>query len=1040
MILKSHDLNFSPVQQSIIEHNKGHLRIIACPGSGKTEVVSQRVAELIKNGVEPAKIVSFTFTRKAAEGLKLRIRKALETKCKEKSDFGDMYIGTIDSFCLHILKKLKPEFRSFEVLDDARGIAFIDRWFYKMGFKELQGDVGKWKTIKMFRDSAGKVMMERIDVSKISNKIFVKCFEEYKKTMREQRFFDFSTVVDTLLETLNDKDAMRHLGEEVKHVVFDEYQDVNKLQEELLEKLSEGADSVCVVGDDDQNIFQWRGSNVEYIIDFEKKYKKYGAVSKKLDINYRSTDGIVSTAENFITNNSTHIPKNMKPYDGQTRKFERGDIMYNHFDNDEQEFEFIFKNIQNLLGTDFTDKHGNKFALSYRDMAILVSSNEDAARIIKYLRVKKEIPCIADSGSSVFDRSLVKFAIDCICYVFGCPGYTTGDDVPELSDLLRRYSEIIPFGDLGKFEKGILEVKKRGDSIIDKGNSDWLPNLGLQEFYHRILNAMGAENMAFKKDDLYFLAVLSSAISDYEYVYQTLRAREVSGFKWFLSQYAESSYSDPTNNNLTLLDAVKVMTIWKAKGLEFPVVFVPTFVKKGKFPPSRSFVDAELYNGARYRGNDEDDRRSYYTAITRSQKYLFLSGAKHRRIFVSKKPSVREIYPHKFVDEMKNKFFSPMMFVKKPKSKNPPMIQDEGTLPTSYSDLSIYERCPYDYQLRHVMGFNAGVPAAFGYGTNIHNILNLIHSDYIQQKKVPSDDDIDNAFDRMFYLRFAPGMQNENMKKAGAKVVKNYVDSHKDEFERILDTEKRFEFVLGNALISGDIDLLKKVNAKGEVTEIEIIDFKTDKQREDGKYNLDYSEQVRFYAYATRMSLPYKPEKASIHHLDTQKKEEVDIGDDMLNETAKKIEKKVNGIVSENFDATPDETKCQGCDFRSICSHKGFDVGVNFKPSKSTKKDSSTRKDDDFTETETGNLPTKPSVISTNMKKKAENLARKNTTPNSDGTFQITSGSDSSKSYRVTDKRCECRGFRDYKWRHPDSIPTCSHLEATKIFKSKNNS
>ena len=121
--------------------------------------------------------------------------------------------------------------------------------------------------------------------------------------------------------------------------------------------------------------------------------------------------------------------------------------------------------------------------------------------------------------------------------------------------------------------------------------------------------------------------------------------------------------------------------------------------------------------------------------------------------------------------------------------------------------------------------------------------------------------------------------------------MKNYIDLHKKDFERILETEKRFEFVMGKALISGDIDLLKRVNEKGEITEVEIIDFKTDKQKNDGRYELDYSEQVRFYSHATRMSLGYRPEKALIHHLDTQEKDYVDISDGKLAETVLNIKK-----------------------------------------------------------------------------------------------------------------------------------------------------
>lgn len=1042
MILST-DLTLSDVQQRVVDHDKGHLRIVACPGSGKTEVVSRRVAELIKKGVSPSQIVAFTFTEKAAEGLKLRIRKRLEKTCSEKSDFGDMYIGTIDSFCLHMLKRLKPEYRSFEVLDSARRTAFIDRWYYRMGLRELQDadGIGKWATMRKFYESADRLMMERVDVSQISNDIFVKCYEEYLKKLKEERFFDFTSIIFSLLDLLkNDKAALKLLNDSVKHVIFDEYQDVNMLQEELLEFLSMGSDSICVVGDDDQNIFQWRGSNVDYIINFPKKYEKYGVTTEKLDINYRATDGLVETAGQFIQNNTFRVEKNMQAFEKQNRSFEKNDIVQHHFDTDQEEFDFIRENILNLLNTDFIDKHGETFALSYRDMAVTVSSNEDAARIIQYFE-ENDIKCIADSGSSVFAHPLVSFATDCICYVFSCPGYTTGNDVPVLPDLLDSYSSIVG-GDVKKFEQKLLEVKSRVDAIIAKDTKDWLPNLGLQEFFQRILSAMGAEEGLISDIDMYNLAVLSTAISDFEYVYQTLRVREVAGFKWFVMQFAETNYSDPRHDDPTLMDAVRVLTIWKAKGLEFPVVFVPSFVKKQSPRPRRYFVDDNLYDKIRYDGDVEDNRRSYYTAITRSQKYLFLTGARQRRIVVTKPPSIRAIQPHPFIDEMRNKRFSPLTFVKKPKSKHKSVVQSEGTFPTSYSELSIYDRCPYDYKLRHVMGFNAGVPMAFGYGTNLHNILNLIHTNYIQNKTIPSNEEIDKTFENMFYMRFAPGSQNDNMKKAGSKVVKNYVDIHKDDFGRILDTEKRFEFVMDKALISGDIDLLKKINDEGKVTEVEIIDFKSDKQKEDGEYDLDYSEQVRFYAYAARLSLGYKPEKALVHHLDTNKTDEVDISDEKLEETKISIGKKVDRIVSGNFDALPEKNKCEGCDFRPLCSHKDFEVGVNFKPVKSAKHDSSMRKDSDidFESESLKKEPLKPSVISATMLKSAQKIAIGKIKQLSGGSYQITSNSDPNKSYTVTDSRCQCMGYRNYFARNPGTIPTCSHIEGIKIFKKLNSS
>ena len=1030
----------SDVQKRVINHDHGHLRIVACPGSGKTEVVSRRVAELIKKGVLSKNIIAFTFTEKAAESLKLRIRKILEEQCPGRSDFGDMYIGTIDAFCLYTIKQLKPEYRSFEMLDSARRTAFVDRWYYRMGLGDMQtkNTLKKWDTIRMFCDSVDRLITEAVDVSQISDHTFVKCYENYVKKLEEEKFFDFISIIRTLLNLLQyDKDALHQLNASVKHVVFDEYQDVNKLQEDLLGFLSKGAESVCVVGDDDQNIFQWRGSNIKHIIDFPNKYVKHGVTTEKLDINYRATDGLVDIANKLIEHNNTRVSKDMKAFDGQNRTFEYGDIVYNHFDTDKNEFDFILQTIHNLKNTDFIDKNGKNYALSYHDMAVIVRTNEDAARIISFLK-QNDIPCIADSGSSVFDDPIVSLTTDCICYVFSSPGYTTETEIPELENLVQRYQSIVG-KDTVKFSKNLKNVKRRADEIIRKEYSDWLPNLGLQEFFQRVLNAMGAESGIFNEADLYHLAVLSKVISDYEYVYQTLRAREVAGLKWFIRQFADAHYSDPTHNDPTLVDAIRVLTIWKAKGLEFPIVFVPSFVNTLKPYKNTYFVDDCLYERERYDGDIEDKRRAYYTAITRSQKYLFLTGARKRIIVVKSNPSKREIQPHPFIKELKNDRVSPLHYTQKPNSKYVPFVQSEGTFPTSYSAMSIYERCPYDYKLRNILGFNAGVPTAFGYGTNIHNIMNVIHSDFIRNKKVPTDDEIDGIFDKMFYMRFAPSSQNENMKKAGSKVVKNYVKLHKKDFGRILETEKRFEFVMGKALISGDIDLLKKTNKDGKIMEVEIIDFKTDKQREDGMYELDYSEQVQFYSYAARMSLGYRPEMAAIHHLDTDERDHVDISDKKLEETMRHIEDNVERITSRSFDATPETKKCTGCDFRALCHYKGFDVGVDFGPAKSGKRNTSMRKKDDIDiekkSTESSFL--EQSVVSSYMSNRAQKITAGSIIQNNDGSFIIQSGSDPDRSYTVTESTCQCMGFRNYSTHHPGSIPTCSHIEAVKILRGR---
>ncbi|MDA7960502.1 MAG: ATP-dependent helicase [Nitrosopumilus sp.] len=1022
-------ITLSREQEAAISHSRGHLRIIACPGSGKTETVSRRVAQLVKSGVEPSTIVAFTFTVKAADELKGRIRGILETECSEKSDVGDMYVGTIDSFCLYMLKKISPKYKNFEVLDDARRYAFLDRWYLKIGIPNIQGDEYKSRTILKFQNSIDMVLTEDIDTSEISNRGFAECYDRYREMLKDQRFFDFASVIHTFIDLLgSDTDILRQVNDEIKHVVFDEYQDVNRPQERMLELLSRGAESVCVVGDDDQNIFQWRGSDVGHIRDFPKKYEAYGVTTRMLETNYRATGALVDMAGRLIGHNTNRVKKEMRPHAGQHNTFEHGDIFHRHFGTDTEEFGFICDMMQSLRGTGFTDKSGSRYPLSYRDMAVIVRTNNDAARIISAM-TKRGIPCLADSGSSIFERPIVTLALDCLLHAFGHPGYDTVD-IPDIGDLEARYAEEVPGGDRDLFKRDMERVRDIATSIPDAPR-DWLPNLGLQEFYHRILSAMGAERGALNEGDMYNLAVLSKAISDYEYVYRSLRARQVAGLKWFIRSFAAASYADPHHADPGIMDAVRILTIWKAKGLEFPVVFLPSFDHRRSPPPQSLFVDERLYPRERYVGGEEDERRAVYTAVTRAQKYLFISGATRQSIRGTSDPPKRDRAPHRFLDEIKNGEFSEDVRISRPKTDGQAPDLPAERIPTSFSALSIYGRCPHDYLLRHVMGFSAGVPAVFNYGTNIHNILNLIHTDYIRHGTVPDDSRIGEMFGDMFFLRFAPGPVADNMKKAGIRIVRNYVDVHKSDFARILETEKRFEFTMDGALVSGSIDLLKDSRDGRDPSRIEIIDFKTNRHDKDARYELDQKEQVRFYAYAAFSSLGYRPEKAVIHHLDTGETTDVSIGENQLEAARAGAAAKIGKIASRQFVPDPESAKCAGCDFRALCQHKEAEVGAGFSPVRAERRDNSGAAAGD--EEPSGQLG--QSRVSAAMMKRAEELAGRHVRPIGGGTYEVGSMTDPGKTYSVTVSGCDCRGFKDYPNRHPGTTPTCSHVEAVKLFK-----
>lgn len=925
---------FTEEQKKVIEHSKGHLRIIACAGSGKTEVVSQRIARLIQNGVSPKNIVAFTFTEKAADELKSRIRRILDEKCPDRADFGEMYVGTIHSFCFYMLQQLDPKYKSYEVLDEAKRVAYISKYknFSRINLWPLRVSVktGKpvsyYTTIERFIYSSDIVMMEDIDPSKLSNENFKKAYLEYRKMLDEDKYMDFSSMITELVHLLrNNKEKLKKFNEKVKHLILDEYQDVNKIQEDLLEIVSIGADSVCVVGDDDQCIFQWRGSHVDNIIGFKDKYsQKYDVVDIPLNINFRSTEGIVHTAENFIKHNRKRLGiKKMQHNPSLERKYEKGDIIHKHFKNEDEEFDFIHTKIKELLGTDFLDKKNKPFSISLGDFAVVVRTNEDATKIINFFQ-SRGIECIAYNGNSIFESSEVTLAMDCIAFLFGCGDYN-GEDFNEsnaLENLKTRYELVFKKKDFPKsnsatFKNKISELKKEIKKVMDKTPNDYLTGLGLQEVYHRVLNTFGADNFDFTESINYNLAVLSQTISDYESVWKRLRAEEIKDFFHFARAYGEGHYIDTQHSDPTLINTVKVLTVHKAKGLEFPVVFIPGIVQKRSPNPTPSFVDNNLYDVDRYKGTDEDERRIFYTAITRSEKYLFITGA------VNRLNHEKEYEPHKFIKELDKKFISDDIPLKRLKTGHPPRISRTAIYPTSFSELSTYDRCAHDFKLRHVFGYNAGVPAAFGFGTNIHNILNVIHNNYIERENIPDERDVDRIFDNLFKLRYATDKMEKNMEKAARKIIKNYVKIHGNEFKYILETEKKFEFVMDEAIISGQIDLLKKTDDSGNVTEVEIIDFKTENQKDDKIYQLDHIKQLRFYAIACLKSLGLSPKKACVHHLDKSfmKKEYVDISPKNLEKTKEQIKEDVNNIIRKKFVPRPSKI-CKNCDYKFLCCKK----------------------------------------------------------------------------------------------------------------------
>ena len=352
---------------------KHNLQIIACAGSGKTEIVSRGISEIIKSGVKPSEIVAFTFTEKAAEEMKARVRLILGQEGNGGAAIGDMYVGTIHSYCFEELKRLRPEYRNFDVLDEASRVAYVSKpaiyyQMLKLNRFELRGNNGlsRYVVISRFIKTADLVLDEGISTKRIrrKDKDLAEAIEAYQAALRHDRYLDFATMINELVALLvSDRKARRELQEHVKHLVVDEYQDINGLQERLIRAMVGPRTKIAVVGDDDQSIYWWRGSVVGYLINFQKQFR--GVKTARLEANFRSSEGIVSLANSFIERNIGRKEKKMMAANPFKSEHSPADIQYQHFKSEAEQAKFVTSRMKELLGTDFTDKRGNLYALSY---------------------------------------------------------------------------------------------------------------------------------------------------------------------------------------------------------------------------------------------------------------------------------------------------------------------------------------------------------------------------------------------------------------------------------------------------------------------------------------------------------------------------------------------------------------------------------------------------------------------------------------------------------------------------------------------------
>jgi DNA helicase-2/ATP-dependent DNA helicase PcrA len=605
-------------QMKAVTHPRGPLLVLAGAGSGKTRVLTYRVAYLVEElGISPKNIMAITFTNKAANEMKERIKQLLHGA-------EGFLVSTFHSACVRILR------RDIDKIGYDRGFAIFDAYDQKVvvrnSIKELNLSDKKFPPASVLnyigreKDKLFNPQKSFDNSNDVRERTMAQIYQLYQKKLYDSNALDFDDLIMKTVELFNhNPTVLSYYQNRFLHILIDEYQDTNRAQYELIKLLAGRYKNICAVGDDDQSIYGFRGADIRNILDFERDFPD--AVVIRLEQNYRSTQNILDAANTVIDNNMGRKKKHLWTQNQQGEK-----IRIVALDNEKEEAFFIARKIQ-----DINDQEGQ----GYGNFAVLYRTNAQS-RVLEEIMLRSGIPYRMVGTIRFYQRKEIK---DMLAYlrlianssdnislerIINVPKRGIGDaTVDSLKNFAEEgnYSiyEIIKnveqysFSSLAK--KRIHKFRMLMDDIIEQSNSCGISNLvSLVLEKSGYMDELYAENTVEASSRIENLKELVSAALEFE------ERSPGAGLEDFLAEAALVSDVDELPENE---QAVVLMTLHSAKGLEFPVVFLAG-MDEGIFPHARSMFDPDQL---------EEERRLCYVGITRAKRLLFLTRAWRRNIY-----------------------------------------------------------------------------------------------------------------------------------------------------------------------------------------------------------------------------------------------------------------------------------------------------------------------------------------------------------------------------------------------------------------------
>ena len=891
-----------------VAHRGGHVQIIAAAGSGKTEVVSQRVASLLAGGEPAESIVAFTFTDKAAAELKERIRQRVTARMGPSAtdQLGRLYVGTIHGYCFRLLQTHVPQYETYTPLDPNQLTNLLYREQTRLELKQLHPSGKLFKAIKAFQDSVDVVENELLDLEALPDGDFKESAHAYYAMLERYRFMSFGTQIVLAVRALGDADIRANVTSDLRQLIVDEYQDVNPAQEELIRLLAKpvGTADVVVVGDDDQAIYQWRGSNVRNIVTFAERYDDVTQFS--LLINRRSRPDIIELANGFGESIPDRLPKVM----GTSRSGDGPAISIAVGHDDEQ-------TEADTLALEIEALHNQ--GVRYRDIAVLVRGRAAYAKILDALEVSG-MPVQPGGRTGLFEQqeaAVFGATFAWLTDVDWAPGRFIKREKIELLALLDDYRATFDLED--DDVQAIWALLVQWQQKIKE--TDWDVSL-VREFYE-LAELLHIDEWdltdVHQRNRLGTVARFTVVLADYEAV--TRRSRQdpnnpseqvggAPGNEWFyrnfallLVNYATGNYDDFDGEEDLLADSVALGTVHGAKGLEWPVVFLPSLTD-GRFPSRRSgrigdwLLPRSLFDAARYEGSDSDERRLFYVALTRARDWLSLSS--HDRV------TTKAVKPSPYILEADQLATSAGL----PTNAEPRGIETPDVAVT-YSELEAYLGCPRSYLLRNEMGFMPPAKSEIGYGNAVHHVLRVIAEHARATGKLPTPKAINDLLNSDFFLPFANKAAHRTMRENARKLIFKYVNEHQGDLTRTWATERPFELYLDGVVVSGRADVIYDEH-DGVIDNLAIVDYKT------ATGGAVEPLQLQVYADAGRRE-GLTVSAAFIHDMGLTARHIVDVGDEAIQEAEATVIAAAGSLRERDFTPKPERKKCASCDVRSVC-------------------------------------------------------------------------------------------------------------------------